>query len=157
MVDAPDSVTTTGKEEQAKGNLTAMSVFYGFLFVFTSSLSNLAIYIGDSRPDLGFAFFVFLILVGLAQTALGYGLYREAKEAGVSKILLNGLYGFVVVTPMFYTLFLSQVVLVPNQLFIIGVVAYMVGLIIVLYLSSRSDHWDGKEGRQQAQGSTGHS
>ncbi len=139
MVDTPRSLKTTDKEEQAKGNLTAMSVFYGFFFVFTGSLSNLAIYIGDNRPNLVAAFFLFLILIGLAQTVLGYGLYREATEVSVSKFLLNGLYVFIVAAPLFYTVLLGQVMRVLDWIFIIGMAAYFVGLTVVLHRSSRID------------------
>lgn len=47
-----DEMTKGFREEKATRNLSALSVFYGFIFIFTGALSNLSIYIAENRPEL---------------------------------------------------------------------------------------------------------
>lgn len=130
-----DNYSPRIRRERARNNVTALSIFYGFIFVFSNALTTAAIYISENHPECCLVFYLLLILLGIAQATMGTGLHLEATKLKISKALSNGLLVFVIAAPLFYVLVLGAILGFSGIETILGTVVYGIGGGILVLLS----------------------
>ncbi|MBD3159780.1 MAG: hypothetical protein GF309_13440 [Candidatus Lokiarchaeota archaeon] len=123
------------QKELARRNFTAISVFYGFIFIFVGSLSTLSIYIAENEPTLSLAMYFYVLLIGIVQAAIGWAIYVESKKADITELARYGLIAFISIMPGFYIAILGGILSLPDMVDIVGFAIYVVALFIVGYFA----------------------